>query len=64
MGVKLLKYYKLINSKIGMKGKMALAIETKIPSTRASFEEDSEDNIKIFKRAYKKLTGEEAPDFD
>ncbi len=64
MGVKLLKYYQLINSKIGMKGKMALAIETKIPSTRASFEADSEDNIRIFKLAYKKLTGEDAPEFN
>lgn len=61
MGEKLLRYYKLISEKQGMSGKMAFAIETKIPSTKASIEPDSEENVQIFKKAYEKLTGEKSP---
>lgn len=64
MAEKLIKYYKFIREKAGFEGKIDLATTTKIPSTRAALEPDSEINIQKFKKAIKKITGEEAPDFD
>lgn len=61
MAEKLIQIYKLVNDELGMKGKMDLAIETKIPSTKASFEPDSPENLNKFKQAYEKLTGKRLP---
>jgi|GEM_PF-1303600 len=63
MAERLLKYYKYISEKKGLTGKMELAKLTKIPSTRASMENDSPENIRIFMDAVNKLTGESAPKF-
>lgn len=63
MAEKLLMYYKYINDKAGFTGKMKLATLTKIPSTKASLEPDSEENIERFKSAIKEITGSDAPDF-
>ena len=63
MGEKLIMYYKYINDKAGFTGKMKLATATKIPSTKASMEPDSEENIENFKKAIKEIIGSDAPDF-
>ena len=58
MGEKLIKLYAIAGERLGLKGKMRLAVETKIPSTKAAIEPDSPENIKIFEEAIEKLTGE------
>jgi hypothetical protein len=63
MGIKLMQYYKFMNDEAGLKGKMQLATETNIPSTKAALVSDSPENIKIFNDAVAKLTGKTAPDF-
>lgn len=60
----LLKYYKYIRDIAGYEGKVDLATMTKVPSTKAAMEPDSEENIMIFKRAIEKITGEKAPDYN
>jgi hypothetical protein len=61
MAEKLMKYYQYIAEEKGMVGRLKLAQMTKIPSTRASLEEDSLENINIFKNAIQKLTKKPAP---
>lgn len=61
MAEKLLEFYKLVNERLGMKGKMDFAIETKMPSTKASIEPDSPQNIELFRKAYEKISGEKCP---
>jgi hypothetical protein len=58
MGEKLIKLYAIASERLGLKGKMQLAVETKIPLTKAATEPDSPENIKIFEEAIEKLTGE------
>ena len=59
-----MKYYKYIREVAGYTGKIDLATSTKIPSTRAALEPDSEENIEKFKKAIKKITEKEAPELD
>ena len=40
---------------------MDLAVETKVPSTRAALEADSPANIANFKKAILKITGKNPP---
>lgn len=61
MAEKLLKYYKHIGDELGAAGRLKLAIETKIPSTDAAMQPDSDENIRKFKAAIQKLTGRPAP---
>ena len=63
MAEKLLKYYNYINEKQGLAGKFELAKQTKIPSTKASFEPDSPELIALFKKEVEKITGEPPPNF-
>ncbi len=63
MGTVLMKYYKYISDEMGIKGKVNLAKETKIPSTKAAMAPDSDENIAIFKTTIKEMTGKEAPVF-
>ena len=58
MGQKLMQFYKLVDDSAGIKGKMALAQLTKIPSTIAALEPDSEENIKLFEEAVKEVLAE------
>ena len=58
-----IQYYKYIRDVAGYEGKVDLATSTKIPSTKAAIEPDSVENIEKFKKAIKKITGEDAPDF-
>ena len=44
-------------------GKLTLAKLTKIPSTKASFVEDSPENLGIFKSAVQEITKKPAPNF-
>ncbi len=62
MAERLIQYYKYIRDVAGYEGKIDLATTTKIPSTKAAMEPDSEENINKFKEAIKKITGLEAPD--
>ncbi len=62
MGEKLVKYYKFVGDQFGLSAKVNLAKETKIPSIKAAMAEDSDENIKIFKDAILKVTGQSAPD--
>jgi hypothetical protein len=61
MADKLLKFYDLINVEGGLQAKMRLAVSTGIPSTKASGEPDSPENIAKFKTAFKEITGKDAP---
>jgi len=61
MAERLLKYYKYIFDEGGLEAKMKLAIVTKIPSTKAATEPDSEQNIEMFKDAIMNITGKPAP---
>ncbi|MBU1950379.1 MAG: hypothetical protein KJ970_12575 [Candidatus Eisenbacteria bacterium] len=63
MAERLLKYYKYIAEEMGGECKVKLAMETKIPSTMAATEDDSFENIELFKEAVLKLTGRRAPEF-
>lgn len=62
MAEKLLQYYKYVQDRLGLEGKIELAKETKIPSTHAALEPDSVENIKRFKTAVEKITHRSAPD--
>ena len=61
MAEKLLLYYKYINEKEGLNGKLQLAKATKIPSTQAAIELDTPDKIQMFKKAIEQITGKPAP---
>jgi len=61
MGAKMMEYYKYITSVQGLAGKFSLARETKIPSTKAALEPDTEENLNRFREAIKKLTGKLPP---
>lgn len=61
MAEKLLLYYKHISDLKGLEGKMKLAQETKIPSSKAAIEPDSPEVIEIFRKAYENITGRDAP---
>jgi len=63
MGEILLKYYKDIGHSLGLVGKMQLAQETKMPSSKAAVETDTPDKIEMFRKAYEKVTGKPAPKF-
>ncbi|MGE5458556.1 MAG: hypothetical protein ACM3RX_09400 [Methanococcaceae archaeon] len=57
MGTKLIKYYEVIGKLHSMQGKMSLATETRLPSTKAALEVDNPDEIQKFEAAFKKITG-------
>lgn len=57
MGEKLVKIYQAIQESAGLKGKTLLAMETKIPSTRAALAPDNDANLKLFQEAYAKIVG-------
>lgn len=63
MAEKLMKYYQYIAKEEGLMGKLTLAKLTKIPSTKASFVEDSPENLGIFKSAVQEITKKAAPNF-
>ena len=62
MGEKLIQYYKYIREVAGYEGMIDLATTTKIPSTKAAFTPDSEENIKKFEDAIEKITGKKVPE--
>jgi hypothetical protein len=61
MGVKLLGYYKYVSDQAGVGGKVKLAQETKIPSTRAAMMPDAEPHLSLFRAAVATVTGKPAP---
>jgi hypothetical protein len=58
MGAKLLDYYEQAKTMGGLKAQMRLAMITKIPSSKATTEPDSPDNVKIFDNAIYELKKE------
>ena len=63
MAERLLKYYNYMAEINGLKGKMDLAMITKMPSQKAALEPDTPELIEAFKAAIKQLTGKPAPNF-
>lgn len=63
MGVRLMKYYQYISETTGLEGKRLLAQETRIPSVIAATAPDSEENLKRFKDAVRKITSKPPPEF-
>jgi hypothetical protein len=61
MAQRLLSYYKYVGETVGMAGKVKLAQETKIPSTKAALAPDSDANLAIFRAAVEAVTGKPAP---
>lgn len=61
MAEKLLLFYKHISDMKGLEGKMKLAQETKVPSSKAAIEPDTEANIDLFRRAFESITGNKSP---
>lgn len=62
MGVKLLKLYEFVEEKMGLIGKVQLAMKTKLPSPRAASAPDSPENLKMFLAAVKEITGLTPPE--
>jgi hypothetical protein len=58
---RLMKYYQYVSEEAGLSGKVKLAQMTKIPSTRAAMEPDTQDVIQRFQAAVKEITGKAAP---
>ena len=63
MAERLLRYYKYVGEEMGMPGKIKLAMETKMPSTKAAIEPDNDKNLVAFREAVAKLTGKIAPNY-
>lgn len=61
MGQKLLKFYELVKTEGGLQMAMRLAVKTNIPSAKAGEAPDSPENIRVFRTAYKEITGKDAP---
>ncbi len=61
MGAKLVQFYHLVEVEKGLAGKIALATETKLPSTKAALEADSPELLRQFGAAFTKVTGKPAP---
>lgn len=61
MGEKLMLYYKFVTDKGGLTAKTKLAAITKLPSTRAALEPDSEQTVDQFRKAIEQIFGEPAP---
>ncbi len=58
MAEKLLHFYEKAKALGGLKATMRLAVLTKIPSSKAQNESDSNENIKNFERAMEEIKKE------
>ena len=63
MAEKLLKYYKYIYDLKSLEGRIELAKKTNVPTPRAAMEQDSRENIELFRKAIRELTGTDAPQY-
>ena len=61
MAAKLVKFYEVIGAAGGTQAKMRMAMATCVGSTIAASVPDSPDMIAKFRKAYKEITGKEAP---
>lgn len=61
MAEELLKYYKFMKDNGGFEAQIKLAVETKIPSTKAALAPDSPENIRVFRDAIQKISGKTPP---
>jgi hypothetical protein len=60
---RLMKYYQYVSEQAGLNGKVKLAQMTKIPSTKAAMEPDTQDVIQQFQAAIQEITGKAAPTY-
>ena len=58
MASKLVQYYDEVAKLGGLKGKMRLAVLTKLPSSKAANEPDSPENIQNFEKAMQEIRKE------
>jgi hypothetical protein len=63
MGERLVRYYQFVSEKGGLQLKIKLAAMTKVPSTQAAIEPDSQANVELFRRAVEQLVGPPAPKY-
>jgi len=61
MAAKLARYYELIMAEGGVNAKMRMAMLTVVPSNIAGKVPDAPETVEKFRRAYKEITGKEAP---
>jgi hypothetical protein len=61
MAAKLVKYYEMVLAEGGVNAKMRMAMLTVVPSNIAGTLPDTPETVEKFKRAYKEITGKEAP---
>jgi len=59
MGEILLKYYQFVGDKRGIEGKLKLAQSTRMPSSVAAMQPDSSENVELFRKAVKDITGQD-----
>jgi len=58
MGAKLTQYYDEAKKIGGIKAQMRMAVLTKMPSSQAAGEPDSQENIKLFENALNEIKKE------
>jgi hypothetical protein len=58
MGAKLMDYYQKASAAGGLKGRMRMAVITKISSQKAETEPDSPENLRLFEEALKEIQNE------
>ena len=61
MAEQLVRFYQQVEQAAGLQGKTKLAIETKIPATRAALAPDSAENLALFRAAYERIVGTGKP---
>jgi hypothetical protein len=64
MAETLIKYYQYVEKEYGVETKIEVAQESSLPSSKASLEADSQENIETLRTAIEKITGEVPPDVD
>jgi len=63
MADKLMRYYEYINQEAGFSGKVKLAQMTKVPSTQAAMQPETQEILQQFKEAIRQITGKAAPGY-
>ena len=63
MADRLMKYYQYISEQSGLSGKVKLAQMTRVPSTKAAVEPDTQETIQKFQEAVREITGKPAPTY-
>lgn len=62
MAETLVKYYQYVEDEYGVETKIEVAQESNIPSSQASLESDTNENIKKLRATIENITGETPPE--